>query len=345
MDYSNESYIRLYTRKTADHAVLCWQARALWPQILAVADRAGVIATKHGARGLAALVEMPREVVDAGLPELLEDGCIREIAGGRGFVVPNYLEAQEAKSSDKQRKREERERRLALALAVEIGAMSQNVTDESRNVTSSHETGQKSHTASHGVTASHTESHPVTLCSALPCSALPIPDLTHPADGEAGFPRSGDRLRQLTEYALRARWDAETKLHQDLAVATPAPANIATASVEALALKAVQGWMLEAPDGAEAAHTVDERLTHLIAVRSAVARSTRSLKFWAPSTFWDPDGIARDIRQTAAQAVAGITPSRDGRRNPRPPDPAANEIGADGFKRGMPPILRRRTAT
>lgn len=351
MDYSNENYVRVYTRKTADQAVLCWQARALWPQLIMVADRAGIIATKHGTRGLAALTDMPREMVDVGLPELLADGCIREQGGGRGYVLPNYLAAQEAKTSDRQRKREERDRRLALAMASECGvdvsqpeaeaSMSRNVTIESQNVTDFPETGPSGHTRSHEVTAGHARSQNVTLSSALLCSALS--DHTHKGEAVGPIPKTGDRLMRLTEYALRARWAAETKLHRELKLTTPSPANVATAGVEADARKAVQNWMLEAPDGAEAAETVDARLVHLIAVRTAVSRQMGDLKFWAPSTFWNPDGIAKDLRQTPDQAVAHLTRGRGTRPGERSATASAeaNKLGADGYKRGMPPILNR----
>lgn len=180
-------------------------------------------------------------------------------------------------------------------------------------------------------------------------TASSLSDHTHSGEPEevrpvAKAPARPDRLMALTEHALRARWDAETKLHRELKVATPPPANVATAAVEADARKAVQGWMLEAPDGEEPAVTVGLRLDHLIAVRSAVARDRRDLKFWAPSTFWNADGIAKDLRQTPAQAVESLASRRVGPRvseRAATAAAAANQLGADGFKRGMPPILKR----
>ncbi len=246
MDYSNERYVRVYTRKTADQAVLCWQARVLWPQIIMVADRAGIIATKHGARGLAALVDVPRDLVDAGLPELLSDGCVRVIAADRGYVIPNYLAAQEATSSDRQRKQEERERRHALAMAAECGVevvdhhgprllMSRNVTDESRNVTSGHETGDLCHDSSQLVTDGHSSSRLVTPCLTVPSLTVPsrrarerqpkstrtetaLPEAWAPNDTHARIAREErvdlDRQANLfrdhaaTNARLTADWDA-----------------------------------------------------------------------------------------------------------------------------------------
>lgn len=115
MDWSNERFVRLYTRDTPEWLCWCWQARALWPLLLRKADRSGVIANKLGARGLAALAGLPVDVVEAGLPDLLADGCLAEHQ--LGLVIPNYIEAQEAPLSDKQRQRESRERRRDLVSA------------------------------------------------------------------------------------------------------------------------------------------------------------------------------------------------------------------------------------
>lgn len=167
MDWSNERYVRVYTRDTADWSCLSWQARALWVLIMRKLDRSGVLATAKGPRGVAALVVMPVEVVEPALAELLEDGCLT--AHPLGYVAPNYLEAQECTASDAARQRESRARRGLTS--GHTG--SQDVTKRdtgSQNVTESHE-------GSHGVTGSHTGSHGVTPC-------LAVPSLTKP-EGEA----------------------------------------------------------------------------------------------------------------------------------------------------------------
>ena len=123
----------------------------------------------------------------------------------------------------------------------------------------------------------------------------------------------GDRLMALTERALVVRYQEELKLHGELRLNTPRPTLNGSTPSEADARKAIQSWMLEAPHGTDPELTVDERLAHLIAVRAAVARSLGHTKFWAPSTFWAPDGIARDLRQTPDQAV-NANQGRDGQR-------------------------------
>lgn len=110
LDWSNERYVRLY-RETTDEAAWCWQARAIWPLILRKADRAGVIETTRGAKGIAAEIRIPVEVVEPGLAELVEDGCIT--ATERGYAIPNYIEAQTATSSNTKRQAEWRARERA----------------------------------------------------------------------------------------------------------------------------------------------------------------------------------------------------------------------------------------
>lgn len=156
MDWSNERYVRIYTRDTADDLVLSWQAMGLWPLIVRKADRSGVIATAHGPRGLAALVRWPLEVVIPAIAELLEDGRIVESVDPRGYVIPNYVSAQEAPQSDAQRQRESRERRRDVA--------TNSVTKRDEK--------------SRAVTPRHAESHDVTPSLAVPSDpSLAVPSL------------------------------------------------------------------------------------------------------------------------------------------------------------------------
>lgn len=132
MDWTNERWVKLYTRKTAEDLGLTWQARMLWPAILADCNRAGVIAVKPGPRRfklLAALLHAPIGFVKAAVAELLEDG--RLIETETGFVAPRFLEAQEAKTSDAERQRRHRERARDVAL---LGAVTKR-DEMSRGVT------------------------------------------------------------------------------------------------------------------------------------------------------------------------------------------------------------------
>lgn len=123
MDWSNERYVRIYTRDTADWLMLSWEARSVFLHLVRKADRAGVIELgKHGLRGVAVLISAPQDVVESAVEELVADGCLEY--GDNSLVIPNFIEAQEAKQSDTQRKRESRQRRRDQARV----AQSQPVT-------------------------------------------------------------------------------------------------------------------------------------------------------------------------------------------------------------------------
>lgn len=125
MEWTNERYVRLYTRDTDDWLVLSWQAKALFPLILRKVDRSGFLSTKRGPVGIAAQTGVPIDVVTIGLLDLLRDGSVTECDGG--YLLPNYIDAQEAPQSDAQRQKEHRER-------LRDRKRSHNVTGESQNV-------------------------------------------------------------------------------------------------------------------------------------------------------------------------------------------------------------------
>ena len=147
MDWANEKYVRLYVRDTPEWLILPWQAKALWPLLVRKLDRSGVLATKLGARGVAVLVGLPIEVVEAGLDALQEDGCLQKHE--LGYLAPNFIEAQETSQSDAARQRESRQRRRSV----------RNAELPVADVPSDTEC----HTASHAVRVSHSTSQPVTL--------------------------------------------------------------------------------------------------------------------------------------------------------------------------------------
>lgn len=136
MDWSNEDYVRMYTRETADDLELSWEALALWRALLCKFDRAGVIQVKNGWRSIAALTRIPFAVVELAGPELVADGRIRETAGG--FFSPNFTEAQTTSKSDKARQRDSRDRRRAHFSVTDRDGSSRYVTEghgASRDVT------------------------------------------------------------------------------------------------------------------------------------------------------------------------------------------------------------------
>ena len=145
MDWSNEDYVRLYTRETADDLELSWEALALWRSLLIRFDRAGLIQVKNGWASVARLVRMPAEIVVQAGPELVRDGRCRLIDGA--VYAPNFLNAQTASKSDKARQKESRERRRTSA-------------DDAPQVLDKTQPG---HVVSRAVTRGHDPSRNVTL--------------------------------------------------------------------------------------------------------------------------------------------------------------------------------------
>lgn len=186
MDWSDERYVRLYTRDTTDWSMWPWQSRAVFPLLLRKADRCGVVELgRYGVRGLVALLGLPLDVVEPGVAGLLEDGCIEQ--GEGRIVLRNFVEAQESQASEVKRSREYRQRRRSEAATRHEASRtvtqsdgvdevrdesSQNVTQASQNVTNRHE-------ESRGITEHHEASRTVTPSLAVP--SLAITDLS-PSD-------------------------------------------------------------------------------------------------------------------------------------------------------------------
>lgn len=208
LDWANERWVRLYTRETPDQAAWDWQARALWPWLLARVDGAGVIETK-GAKGLAAIVRLPLEVVELGIAALIEDGCV--VPMPRGYVIRNFIEAQTTKSSTNRRQAAVRELDRALT-AIAAAAAGMTAT---ANVAATTE-------ESHAVTAGHTESRQVTPCHSEPSRAEPKISLAPagardpgaPAPAPAPEPAPGE-IGRLVDLAVDTLNAARAKLDPD----------------------------------------------------------------------------------------------------------------------------------
>lgn len=150
MNWSDEPWVKLYRRNTADWLAVGWEARAVYHELLKNVNRRGQIALgKSGLRGLAVVLQMPQDVVERSIPILVEDGAL--VASSTDVVLVNFVEAQETRQSDAARKRAQRERekdqldtesRTVTGHNGPSDTASQNVTsghDVSRAVTPSHE--------------------------------------------------------------------------------------------------------------------------------------------------------------------------------------------------------------
>jgi hypothetical protein len=102
MDWANEWWVRLYTRDTTTWKLLAWEARSVLMHMLRKVDRAGVLEVgDDGVLGLAAILDMPEDVVATHLPALLKRGAVELV--GTAYILPKFLDAQETPSSDRQR--------------------------------------------------------------------------------------------------------------------------------------------------------------------------------------------------------------------------------------------------
>jgi len=111
VNWSDERYVRVYTRDTPEWLALSFTAQGLFLLLLRKVDRSGVLPLgKLGRRAVAVVVNHPGEWprLEPALNELAADGCI-EIHGSV-LVIPNFIAAQESVMSGAQRSREWRER-------------------------------------------------------------------------------------------------------------------------------------------------------------------------------------------------------------------------------------------
>ncbi len=206
MDWSEERYVRVYTRDTADLLAFGFEGRAVWWELIRKLDRAGVL--EHGGEieVVADLLRIPLEFFQVGIARIAKRGCVKLTE--TAIVVPNFIEAQEALQSDRTRQRESRGKRLAAALAS--GASPEEARAAARP--DRFPGGTKvydsvGHDGSHGVTAGHTGSHGVTPSLAVPSLAEPkkTPCPAVPADEVRAEPPEAMDLARLLAEAIESR--------------------------------------------------------------------------------------------------------------------------------------------
>jgi hypothetical protein len=127
MNFSDERYVRIYTRDTITWKLLGWEGRFFLTMLLRKVDRAGTLELEAGLEGLAVLCDMPEDITERGLAACLKRGSV--VQDGNRLLIPNFLTAQEAKQSDAQRQREYRARQKS----------STQTDNASREVTSGHD--------------------------------------------------------------------------------------------------------------------------------------------------------------------------------------------------------------
>lgn len=113
MNWAEEDYVRIYKRNTVEIAAWGWETRAVFWELMRLADEDGSVPCPS-VKGLCALLMMPVEVVEPALTTLCQGGPMDKLENG--FQIRNYLAAQRTPRQDAARKREERRRRLAAVV-------------------------------------------------------------------------------------------------------------------------------------------------------------------------------------------------------------------------------------
>ena len=136
-DWSEERWVKSYTRDSAPWLALDWRARGLWCLLQRVCDRRGYVDLgTAGKRALAVLLRADEASITGPLAELVEAGMVVEVE--RGLTLADFEAQQTARASDAARQRAKRER-------------SQPVTRShaaSRDVTRGHDQNRIDHTRS-----------------------------------------------------------------------------------------------------------------------------------------------------------------------------------------------------
>lgn len=164
IDWANDPFARLYKRETDDDLLLSWEARAVWHEFIKKCDQSGLLETRRGVRGLAALIRVPVEVVERVLQELIEDGRMRSVPN-KGFIAPNYLVANFTPRSDNARQADSRLRRRMEAMATDNQPVT--IVNPSLDVT-------RGHTASLAVTHNSTD-HTHHIGTSAPAAPVETP--------------------------------------------------------------------------------------------------------------------------------------------------------------------------
>lgn len=119
MDWSEETWVKLYTRETTTMAMMPWETRAVLHELMKRVGFDGVVPLgRHGLRGLASLLRMPENVVQDAVADLAGEGVLAVADGETSLLLVNFYDAQKARTSDKERKRRSRDSKAAEAKAT-----------------------------------------------------------------------------------------------------------------------------------------------------------------------------------------------------------------------------------
>ena len=270
MDWSDERWVKVYTRDTASWKLLGWQARTVLLHMFRKVDRAGVIDDGgEGSDGLAAALDLPPDVTCHGLSQLVTRGIV--VSRGDQHVIPNFLAAQSATSSDAERQRKSRETRRA-SVTIRDGE-SQNVTER--------------HAVSRGVTSGHSESR-------VDESRLDEPEResgSGPAT-PAALPLFGDRPDPTPAPKpdpVATLWAEQERLRADV---IPGCRGLDLTTDRRKRIAALLG----------AGHTVESLTACVRAYAAEVKRDAATGQWFNGDSNWRPDNVARTLGRIGAKS-------------------------------------------
>lgn len=197
MDFQDESYVRLYTRDTRTWLRLGFEGQCVLTFLIRKLDRAGVLdGIEEPAMDVALVTGIPVPIVEVGLARLLERGVV-ELHGAK-LVMPNYVEAQNCRQTDRLRKAESRAVRSAQA----------------RVVTKRDDSGSQNVTESHQPSPTVTNGHPSLTDPSLtkPSSAGEAPDTRAPVSDIHPAPVPGLVVVGFAGTLQPSRWDQAAAL-------------------------------------------------------------------------------------------------------------------------------------
>ena len=113
MNWSDEHYVKLYTRDSLTWRSWHWEARTVFLHLVRKVDNSGFIETGRMSivDALVLQLELPKHVVEPGMTALIGSGTCEAVDGA--VLLVKFNEAQEARKTDAQKKRDERSRNIA----------------------------------------------------------------------------------------------------------------------------------------------------------------------------------------------------------------------------------------
>lgn len=115
MNFEDEPYVRLYTRKTLTSKMLGWEGRVVLRMMIDEFDAAGIFEIRgDAATCISAVTDLPIEISRTGLARCLSTDTW--ILTGAAIVWPRHEHAQHCQRSDRMRQQESRRARAARAL-------------------------------------------------------------------------------------------------------------------------------------------------------------------------------------------------------------------------------------